>query len=222
MIVSGLDNILSVHIFQPKARWFLLHSIVNAIVVCLSFYPTYLLMTVPLHEGIIELERPGYEPGWESNRCTSLLVFTLHVYHMVMFKFNRMDITHHVVMMGLLSIPLYLGQPLHMLLTNLCLFFTCGLPGGIDYYLIYLVESDQLPKIKEKQINVWLNTWLRAPGIMFGAFICYQHWLAVNEDPVIHLATCLVLIWNAQYFSSLTSISYGMALKGHSFKSEIN
>jgi hypothetical protein len=46
---------------------------------------------------------------------------------------------------------------------NFCLFFICGVPGGIDYAMLVAVKMNMMKPIREKKINVHLNTWIRAP-----------------------------------------------------------
>jgi len=114
--------------------------------------------------------------------------------------------------MFILGFPLYYGRPEHYELANYCLFFTCGLPGGIDYFMMYLVSIGKLEYMTEKRWNTRLNTWIRATGIMYGAFICWQHYLMTGKDFWIHFISTIVLIWNAQFFSNLVSVAYGFLL----------
>lgn len=96
--------------------------------------------------------------------------------------------------------------------SNYCLFFLNGLPGGIDYYMMYLVEGNKLDKISEKHYNAYLNTWIRAPGILYGAFYSYQQHLCGNLCLLHAIPVVMILTWNAQYYSSLVSWSYGYHL----------
>jgi len=114
--------------------------------------------------------------------------------------------------MTLLSFPIYYDTPVYYILANYSLFFTCGLPGGIDYFLMYLVTCDKIQPITEKKWNNILNTWVRAPGIMYGAFICYQQYLINYEYPCTYIASACVLIWNAQYFSNKVAMAYVLAM----------
>jgi hypothetical protein len=109
-----------------------------------------------------------------------------------------------------LSIPLFnQGNGDFLGVCNYCLFFLCGLPGGLDYYLMYLVERQRLSKLTEKYYNTALNTWIRAPGIIYGAFVSYQAWLTQRASPLIAVPVAVVLLWNAQYYSSYVAYSYG-------------
>ena len=55
-------------------------------------------------------------------------------------------------------------------------FFCSGLPGMIDYFLLYLVKLDLLDKKIEKDVYLFLTTYIRSPGcllIMFFEFTLF-------------------------------------------------
>jgi hypothetical protein len=99
--------------------------------------------------------------------------------------------------------------------TNYILFFTCGLPGGIDYYNMVRVYRGTIDKSYEKGINTDLNMWLRSPGILYGAFIAWVHMTEGKMTYYYAIPVILALIWNAQYFAKEVCISYGKTLKHH-------
>ena len=57
------------------------------------------------------------------------------------------------------------------------MFFLTGLPGCIDYFLLGLVKLNILDKLKEKQINVYINNWIRGPGCVIGSAFTYVSWI---------------------------------------------
>lgn len=203
-IFISIFLLCTLHIFldlDQKAKWFLMHSIANLIVVITTFKSAYYALIYPLDTDIIV--NPSSFP--------SIFVLLLHGYHILMYPCNRMDYLHHSVMMFVLLFPIYFNSLEHYELSNYCLFFTCGLPGGIDYLFMYMVTKGHMNYITEKKWNTRLNTWIRAPGIMYGAFICWQHYLLTEQSLAIHIITSLTLLWNAQFFSNLTSLAYGYA-----------
>ena len=46
-------------------------------------------------------------------------------------------------------------------------FFVCGLPGGLDYVLLSLMKFGAIEKITEKRYNMWLQTGIRWPGVLW-------------------------------------------------------
>ena len=58
-------------------------------------------------------------------------------------------------------------------IVNLLLFFMTGLPGGLDYALLAAVKQGWLPPLREKAINAKINTYVRAPGLVFTAALLY-------------------------------------------------
>ena len=102
---------------------------------------------------------------------------SLHVFHIITC-FNNLSIIdwmHHVIsclFVGLLG-EFYVNGPI----INYFLFFLCGLPGGIDYYLLTLNKYGLINRLTEKRINVNLNMWIRLPGVLFGCNTCYFYLL---------------------------------------------
>lgn len=96
-----------------------------------------------------------------------------------------------------------------MAFADYSLFFLCGLPGMIDYACMHLTYTGQMKRIREKQINNFLNTYIRAPGILYGAFITYRMWINEQLSPWVAIPVIISFVWNAQFFSNAVSFSYG-------------
>lgn len=195
--------LLKVKIKDDKARWFMLHSISNMLVVSLTIDDVVSLTTSPITNVI---------DNANTSEHAAVFVLCLHIYHVFAYRINRMDVIHHGVMTIILVLAIFLDNPFYYTLCNFNLFFSCGLPGGIDYILMFLVQINKLESIMEKRLNTHINTWLRAPGILYGAIMCHQHWLLTGTDTFGHMLSTLILVWNAQFFSRLVSISYGSNL----------
>ena len=132
------------------------------------------------------------------------LVFALHFYHVCMHwrKFRMDDWLHHILMIGI-ALPIG-GYFESGSLLGYSLFFTTGLPGGIDYVLLFLVRNNLLERSTEKRVNAWLNVWIRSPGCAStaGYAICYAY-LASSSYSMMRWAaivTALLNYWNGQYF----------------------
>jgi hypothetical protein len=42
----------------------------------------------------------------------------------------------------------------------------CGVPGGIDYCMLFCVKSGWMTPLKEKSYNAMINVWIRAPFLV--------------------------------------------------------
>ena len=90
------------------------------------------------------------------------LALSLHMYHSLFFDLTNTDIIHHLLT-AFLSTPLVITY--HRYSTAVVgAWFLTGLPGFIDYFLLWLVKMNVINPIIEKRIYVWINVWIRAPG----------------------------------------------------------
>jgi hypothetical protein len=194
--------IAGLHLSIPasKQKWVAIHCLVNAVLTGLTANDAWSHLVEPLN------------PHGTTGVFPLLLMFLLHVYHALCYPCGPLDYTHHLVMCSLLTVPIYTAQPDFIAYTNYVTFFICGLPGGIDYALMYLVYTDRLAAQTEKRINSWLNMYLRAPGILSAAFLAWIRWTAGDLSTAYALPTVVILGWNAQYFSRAVCISYGRHL----------
>jgi hypothetical protein len=144
------------------------------------------------------IETPG------KNILALQFVFALHFYHIALYwrKFRFDDWLHHILMIGIaLPIGTYIDSSS---LLGYNLFFTTGLPGGIDYFLLFLVRNGWLDKQYEKQINSWLNVWIRSPGCISQATISLlfmsSHTTANSLKLWLGMIAIFLTYWNGQYF----------------------
>jgi hypothetical protein len=137
------------------------------------------------------------------NLNAAALVASLHLYHIAMYreKLRFDDWLHHGLMIGV-ALPIGCLLPCGTLM-GFNLFFTTGLPGGIDYFLLFLVRNSLLDRITEKRVNKQINVWIRSPGCMALATIGTAYTLS-NPGNVWLKATALLpgllTYWNGQYF----------------------
>ena len=201
LIVGALtiynQNLLLRGLYE-KPRWYIIHATINAFITVWTFPYVITMLSVPF---------PEFD-GASIMPC--LIVMSLHMFHCLCFNLNKYDVIHHVVMLTILIIPI-IHSTNHQFVgfSNYALFFLCGLPGGIDYYMMYLVELGHMDKLTEKLYNSQLNTWIRPLGILLGAYYCYHRWLLDMIPTIYAFPVIIAFIWNAQYFSSLVSFSYG-------------
>ena len=173
--------------------YYLLHSFHNGVIVYLTAADVWGTLTDFQHVG----DAPN---NMEALRW----VFALHFYHILLYwrKFRFDDWLHHALMIGV-ALPLGGLLPAGRLL-GYSLFFTTGLPGGLDYLLLFLVRNNVIGKEIEKWANGWLNVWVRSPGCASHAGLTVA-FLSMHPDQNSlawfgAFLTALLNYWNGQYF----------------------
>lgn len=139
---------------------------------------------------------------YSPNLSAATAVAALHVYHILMYmdKLRLDDWLHHVLMI-FVALPIGVLYPSSTLL-GFSLFFSTGLPGGIDYLLLFGVRNGWLNRGTEKRVNRWLNVWIRAPGCCAHAALTVAYILGFAEYEIspFQFVPPLLMYWNGQYF----------------------
>ena len=140
------------------------------------------------------------------------LVFALHFYHIAAYwrKFRADDWLHHGLMIGI-ALPIGGLVPAGALL-GYSLFFTTGLPGGIDYGLLFMNRNGWLRRETEKRVNTWLNVWVRSPGTVSLATLTAVRISSIAPYSPLWwggIVTSLLNYWNGQYFMQQAVYSCG-------------
>jgi hypothetical protein len=188
--------------YSNTARWFLLHSIINMIVV---YYSINDVITC------IKYNNECYNIKWNDNSIKVYnYAFMLHIYHILFFKLTYDDMLHHSLMVGICGILCY---KLQSILSSLALFFLSGLPGGIDYFLLYLVKKKLLKSLSEKNVYIIISAYIRSPGCILTTFIgmngVFNNYNTGEYKKVFLLLLMLLLIfWNGQYYLLKSHESY--------------
>jgi hypothetical protein len=199
-----LEHNLRYH--RPNHRWCVMHTALNFGVVILTARGLVTYLSSDTY--IVQLTSMP-DAGFNIN--SSVLVMGAHLYHLVFYNItDKSTLAHHYIMLGVLVIPyLNSGNQRFMAFADYSLFFLCGLPGMIDYACMHLTYTGQMKRIKEKQINNFLNTYIRAPGILYGAFLTYRMWVNDQLSSWCAFPVIASFVWNAQFFSNAVSFSYG-------------
>lgn len=188
--------------YSNISRWFLLHSIINMIVVYYSLDDI---------KSCIKYNYECYKIQWNENSIKVYnYAFLLHVYHCIFFKLTKDDILHHTLMVGICGTLCY---KLRSILSSLALFFLSGLPGGIDYFLLYLVKKNVLKSIVEKRMYTILSAYLRSPGCVLTTLIgmngVFNYYYSEEYYRLfILLSTLSLIFWNGQYYLLKSHESY--------------
>ena len=84
--------------------------------------------------------------------------------------------------------------------------FICGLPGGIDYLLLFLVKHQKIERLEEKRWNARINVWLRSPGLLTCAVFMYlaimhdEEESACTKNRLETALTAALVFLNGQYY----------------------
>jgi hypothetical protein len=187
-LFAGMDWALK----RFEKPYYAIHAFHNALIVYATL-PDLIHTFTDLHNIA------SYPTNWLAIQ----LCFALHAYHVLRYykTFRFDDWLHHGLMIGI-ALPIGAIADGHTLL-GMSLFFTTGLPGGIDYALLFGQRNGWIGRITEKRINTVLNVWIRSPGCMAMASIGLASLLShPNPTPyqLLGLIPCLLNYWNGQYF----------------------
>ena len=171
-----------------------------------------MIITFLTYSNLISSFHPFNLPYGELNPNVLPLIYSLHTYHIYSYhKYFRIDDwKHHLFSMGLaVPITLYCFPSRHLL--GFSFFFTTGLPGGINYLLLFLYKNNLLEKSKQQYYNTILSSWIRCPGIIMNCTLILQYlYLYTNTffEKFIGLFPFFILFWNGVYFQNIVLESF--------------
>lgn len=180
-----------------SAKYFLNHFLANMVICYYCYEDVWYVIWDPI------------DAIKSTRNCDLVLsiIEGIHLYHTVIYfkKLTLIDWVHHLATFYMIgAAKMYHNGIVY----NFGNFFLCGLPGGIDYLLLFLVKRGWMDKISEKYINTVLNAWIRNPGILFYSCILLTHsQLLAGHHFVLHCAA--LCFWNAIFFNNRVLINYG-------------
>lgn len=200
-VYVGIDQLLGK---RWEGKYYLIHGINNALITYLTLGDV--ISTFTMFDTILTTN---------VSILPSIITYSLHMYHIAVYykKFTHDDWLHHVLMGAALiaAHQLYGGRRL----INYSLFFTTGLPGMIDYFLLFLVKNNHMESIHEKKINNYINLWLRSPGCISHAIITFLVYNIYKETLLAgrlhqfgYIFTSYMTYWNGIYFMNKVVINY--------------
>ena len=187
--------------YSQNVRWFFIHFIVNLYITIYGFDDLKYSLS---HTSTCVFK------NWTNGLDLYITVLTLHLYHIIHFKLNKMDWLHHISMA-------IISGPIILLYNKTCssvigLWFTSGFPGAIDYFVLWLVKMGLCTSYFEKKLYVYINVWLRSPGCIYAAVLQlpFLYNLDKYPKPEIVAKTWLtfILFWNGQFFMHTTLKDY--------------
>lgn len=197
-----LDRLLKPHF---EGRYYLLHSVNNLSTVLV----TYPALSYTINNLYTFYEYPF---DWRA----TILTAALHTYHCYEYRHKLIfyDYLHHITMCFIaLPLGVYVNCGSMM---DFSLFFICGVPGMIDYFMMFLSRNNFVKKITQKRINNSLNLWIRCPGCISHAVLTYTAIQHVDKSvfndfqTLISHITCVLVFWNGIYFMELVVADYAV------------
>ena len=149
------------------------------------------------------------------NYVPSIITLSLHSYHIINY-YNKLifdDWLHHILMCGV-ALPIGLSMNAGFLL-NHSLFFLTGLPGGINYFNMFLTRNKKMKRLTQKKVNNALNLWVRAPGCISHSVLTltmynsHNH-LFIGYKKYLVLCTIILTFWNGIYFMEQVVSNYAI------------
>lgn len=190
--------------YDDSIRWFYLHSFTNFFTTIVTFKEMFLTLA-QTGEGLYFNE--------DVSPIAANITLALHLYHFIFFKsLRKEDLIHHTSMIGtMLIVNIYRGGSI----TNYLIFYLNGLPGLINYLCLLLVKFGRMDRYLERKISVYVNVWLRCPGILYGCSILWLYWRFgylnyISTLPVIF--NLVTSFWNGPYYTKEVVYSYGVMI----------
>ena len=210
------DGALAVRVRDAKTRWFVLHAVANC-AVCALTAPAFLYA---YRHPDWAVYRPLHAPALDE--WNAVLIGMLHVYHALAYRLDADDAFHHALFVpfnqAAVFAPTVLGWQAHRwgACVNMQHFFSCGLPGALDYAALALRRAGRLSRRRQKWLQAKLNLWVRGPGILFtAAFLLLETLRAAPTLPASAYAIALldvVLIGsNSVYYTDRVVCAYARA-----------
>jgi hypothetical protein len=187
--------------YSQNVRWFFIHWIINCYITIMGF-PNIIFSL----QNIAECSTTKWINGYE----TYGVAIALHFYHIFNFKLTKTDWIHHIV-------TAIITGPIILLTNTTCvsaigLWFASGLPGAIDYFLLWLVKMGYCNKKLEKVVYVIISSWVRAPGCIYTVTLQLGSLVHLQQLSYIQIIgrfwMSLVIYWNGIFFMNLTLRDY--------------
>jgi len=199
----GVDGLIGQ---KYKGKYYLIHGVNNVFIsylTCGDVVTTFTDFRNVLTENVSVLP--------------SIVTVSLHAYHVYCYHtyFKPDDWLHHMLM----GLALALAHQYDTgRLINYSLFFTTGLPGIVDYFLLFLVKNDKLDALSEKKVNALINLWIRAPGCISHSVLTLLVYNLYKDTQLSgyfeqfgYILTALITFWNGIYFMNKVVTSYNTA-----------
>jgi hypothetical protein len=183
-------------------RWFLIHTFVNGLVtyynwndLCLCFKDPHINPSLPMSNGAFF--------------ATNIMIWA-HIYHMIVFYpyLKPDEWFHHLLMFTFNGISVYIFKNKAQAASA---FFLSGFPGFFDYFLLWCVKMKFISPLLEKNIYLYITTFVRSPGAVSVTLISIPSLLSCKSSLRFWYSAVLIGLnfWNGQYYMMRNCIDYG-------------
>lgn len=227
-IAKKIDKSINIKNNQ-NIRWFFIHCISN-LFVTINAIPDLLVCLLDPYNI--------YKYQWNNYSYNTFYISVItHIYHISFFNITPADRLHHGLMVLIAGSIEYYNKSI---ISSAALFFISGLPGCIDYFLLFLVKLNKISKKREKIIYLYLSAYIRSPGAciisVMGLYNLkrefnnysnnilnnYSNNILNNNsnnilNSIISLLSCILVFWNGQYYLMLSSIDYGKFIEKNKY-----
>eukprot|EP00756_Hemistasia_phaeocysticola_P009295 Hpha_TRINITY_DN14862_c0_g2::TRINITY_DN14862_c0_g2_i1::g.170408::m.170408 len=208
LVVLGVFDVIFAR--KSRGRWFFVHSFANLLVCITAMRSMFGVLSDPINAVNVKVFHDTSLFG-DASVWPLTIVNSVHLYHMVAFRdLSAADYFHHLLFIPTIGLT---GQMCAWgALGNWQAFFISGLPGGVDYFMLYLQKEAKLEKMQEKRYNANLNIWCRMPGILVATILAYAGLLDGRyHGPMWALIMQLVLPpYNALYYAKQAVANYSV------------
>eukprot|EP00759_Apiculatamorpha_spiralis_P007576 PhF_6_TR1480/c0_g1_i1/m.2663 len=154
-----LMKIFGVQGKTTRYSWYLLHAMFNTLITLISLEDAYKVAVRPHTESWLPASWYGSYP---TGLVGAIAIGAFHVQHFCFFPVTKEEIIHHCVNAGaVVLVGVYCPWGKTTALSNIVM---CGIPGGVNYYVLWLQKSTNLvPNAVQKVINRAMHIGLRLP-----------------------------------------------------------
>lgn len=181
---------------HTQGRWLILHTLANLFITGFSLTDFATTLSDPA-KSCSPISAYSLNPVYG--------IAALHLYHLIAFpNLSISDWVHHLlfgVVICTVGIVFVVGP-----IQNFIAFFICGLPGALDYAMLFGVKQGYVEKTDEKMWNARINVWVRSPGLMSCCCFLYvaslygiEESLCTRNKSIISVIGALVFL-NGQYY----------------------
>lgn len=182
-----------------EGRWFNVHFFGNMIVSACALPDVIRYVNSP-YEALIPSENVN---------LTSIIPVTMilatHLYHIIKFNLTSEDKFHHYVFIPFVCLPGCIFSTTIPKQINFISFFMSGFPGGIIYGLLTCVKNGWITRDTERRMSMYINNYIRMPGLLFGVFTTYCAWANGHVNGFIATPLCSLIAYNAIYYNMLST-----------------
>lgn len=200
LFLCGTDKLLEY--LNLNGRYYFNHFLVNSLITVSCFNDIILPYTQ--FNNIINIP---------INMIAVEYTYSIHFYHILMYykKFVFDDWLHHIIMI-FFALPFGTILPCGPILSH-SLFFLTGLPGGINYLLLFLQRNNIIGKQTQKYCNYQLNLLVRQPGCIATSVLSLIYMNRFNLSLIEKIMGTYIILthyWNGIYFMNQVITNYNL------------